>query len=239
MLIPINSIVFNPHSFRKKFNQEAIDELAENISHNGLIQPITVRKTELDTYIVVVGDRRLKACKKLGWTEIPCQVIEPTEEEMLFISLSENLQREDLGEVEKAEGVYRLQLSTRYSTYKLAEKLGKSQKYISLLLQLLNLPIEVKEMVKADEVSAKNVRPLSQLESTQEQVKVAEFIRDQDLSYSQANETVKFIKEMPEPIREKLQMEPQYTVEDAIGEAVMPEVCMANEVLKQRRHSMR
>lgn len=237
--IQIGLIYPNPDSFRKQLDDEpegtkltqTIDGLAQNIAEHGLIHPITVRKIpEQGTYQIVAGERRYLACKSLGHAEIECKVIEPTEDQRIFISLSENLQRKDLSEVEKAEALHELILLTGLTLRPLAQKLGISHVYIKWLLDLHGFPTEVKEMVHSCEVSAKNVRPLSQLDDEREQIKTAEYIKGRELNYKAAQQTVSLVKKMPEPVKEKLRSEPDYSVEDAIKETLNVDVIQPDQV---------
>lgn len=190
--IQIGLIYPNPDSFRKQLDDEpedtkltqTIDGLAQNIAEHGLIHPITVRKIpEQGTYQIVAGERRYLACKLLGHAEIECNVIEPTEEQRMFISLSENLQRKDLSEVEKAEALNRVRAETALSIRELGRRLRIDEKYIRDLLNLYGFPTAVKDMVSSGEIPAMNVRPLSYLKDEQEQIKTAEYIKGRELSH--------------------------------------------------------
>ena len=131
--------------------------------------------------------------------------------------LSENLQRDDLTDSEKGEAIENIRVSHSgtISIRELAEKLGKSKSDVHRWLQAAGYPEEVKEMTKSGNVTDKAISPIAHLDTPQEQIKVATHIRDNDLNYRQAKETVDFIKSAPELIKEKLNSDPEYTVVDA------------------------
>lgn len=133
--------------------------------------------------------------------------------------LSENLQRKDLSEVEKAEAIHEMYSgNTGMSLRQIAKKIGINHMYLYNLLQLHGYPTEVKDMVKSEEVSAKSVRPLSQLQTPQEQIKVAEHIKDHGLNYTQAKDVVDKIKDSPPEVRSALTDDPDATVDCVIAE---------------------
>ena len=223
--ININLLRRNNNNPRKSFSDkvtseskqfQTIEGLAENISEIGLINPLTVQPFG-GAYEIIAGERRFQACKSLGWTEVPCLVINATPEEQRWIILSENLQRKDLSEVEKAEAIHDIQTVTGLPLRNIAKKIGVTHPYLVYLLQLYGYPEEVKEMVKSDEVSAKSIRPLSQLDTPTEQIKVAEHIRDNELSYKQAKTVVDQIKDLPPEVRSTLE-EPEVSVKHVIVE---------------------
>lgn len=223
--ININLLYRNNNNPRKSFSDKVTNEsvqhqtiegLAENISQIGLINALTVQELG-GAYEIIAGERRFQACKSLGWTEVPCVVVKATAEEQRWIILSENLQRKDLSEVEKAEAIHEIQTVTGLPLRSIAKKMGVTHPYLVYLLQLHGYPEEVKEMVKSDEVSAKSIRPLSQLDTPAEQIKVAEHIRDNELSYKQAKTVVDQIKDLPPEVRSTLE-EPEVTVKHVIAE---------------------
>ena len=216
----MDTITTNTQNPRKHFNR--IEELAQNISEVGLLQPITVYPFGPDLYRISMGHRRFLACKSLGWQEIPCIVIDCSPEDVDWFMLSENLQREDLTDSEKGEAVEQIRTSQTGTVgiRELAQKLGVSKSDVHRWLQAAGYPEEVKQMIKQEEVTDYAISPIVQLETPQEQVKTAEYIRDNELNYSQAKETVEVIKALPMSIREKLTEEPEYTIVNAKEEFV-------------------
>jgi ParB/RepB/Spo0J family partition protein len=236
MLKMINTVLLipNPNNKRRSLSDiedaenalyQTIDGLAQNISEVGLINALTVTPFGND-FLIIAGERRYKACKSLGWQEIPCNVMEATEEEQMWIMLSENLQRKDLSEVEKADEINEVVSETPDGIRGIARKLGVDHGYIVRLLQLHKLPTPIKEMVKSEEITAYQARPLSQLGTKESpvtpelQVKVAEYIRDNHLNYDGAKETVQRVNSLPVSVREALDG-PGMSVEDVL----VTEVC--------------
>ena len=151
--------------------------------------------------------------------------MEATQEEQSWIMLSENLQRKDLSEVEKAEEIYEIRTRFDGSNVQLGRKLGVTEAYIRYLLSLANFPEPVKAMVKSEEVSAKSLRPLAQLGSKESpvtplvQVKVAKHIRDNHLNYDGAKEVVQRVNELPPEVRETLDV-PDIKVSEGVNVAI-------------------
>ncbi|MCM0758500.1 hypothetical protein M7775_07940 [Sporomusa sphaeroides DSM 2875] len=142
-------------------------------------------------------------------------------EDVDWFMLSENLQREDLSEVEKAEKLHEMMIGNQsLSTRKAAEKLGLNQGYIVKLLQLHGYPTEVKEEIKAGAVAADTIRSINKLETPEEQTKVVSYVIDNELNRKQVDETIEIIKALPVSIREKLTEEPEYTIVNAKEEFV-------------------
>ena len=208
--IPLDRIALSTNNPRKEMSDCCLDDnkqyqtiegLAENIKEIGLINPITVKQHQPGWYSIIAGERRYRACKSIGMVDIPCIVVEVNNEQEMIIQLSENLQRKDLSEVEKAEGVKETIVGTGFSPLDLGSKLGVSKRYINYLLQLANFPEPIKESVKADEISAKSIRPLSQLDSDAEKIAVAEIVKKRGMNYDDTKEFVDAVKSLPPETR--------------------------------------
>lgn len=160
--IPLAAISPNPHQPRKEFDPAALEDLASSIKSQGVLQPILVRPLEAQpgTFELVAGERRLRASKLAGLTEIPALVRALDDRESLAIALIENLQREDLNAMEEAEG-YRQLLDQFFVTQEdLARQIGKSRPTLANALRLLQLPAEVQEDVRRGKLSAGHARAL-------------------------------------------------------------------------------
>lgn len=208
----------NTSNPRKHFSN--IKELAQNISEVGLIQPIAVRAVG-EMYRLICGHRRLLAVKSLGWSEIPGNIFESDGSEDDWWMLSENLQRSDLSEVEKAEKLHEMIGHQSLSTRKIADKLGLNQGYVVKLLQVHGYPEEVKESIKSKAIGADTVRSINKLETPEEQIKVVSYAVDNELNRKQVDEAINIIKDLPPPIRSKLTDEPEYTVSHAVAECIV------------------
>ncbi len=161
--IPISEIRSNPFQPRIYFDEEKLQELADSIKEHGLFQPIIVKKS-IKGYELVAGERRTKAAKLAGYTEIPAIVKEYTDQEMMEIALLENIQREDLNPIEEAEAYDKIIKNTYCTQEELAKKVSKSRSYITNVLGLVNLPEEVKRLVARGQLSMAHAKILSKME---------------------------------------------------------------------------
>lgn len=177
-----------------------------------------------------MGNRRYLACKSLGWTEIPCIIIESTPEDNEWYMFIENIQRDDLSEVEKAEWINKkMSGHPTLSAREISRRTGLHHDYISRLLQLHGFPIEIKEEIKSGTVAADTIRSINKLETPEEQIKVVSHAIDNELNRKQVDETIGIIKDMPDDIRRKLTEEPEYTIRDAFVEAEVLAVEVSGE----------
>ena len=178
-LIALSKIDTNPFQPRKIFNDETLNELASSISEHGIIQPVVVRKKG-HRYEIVVGERRFRAAKIAGLTEIPVIVKDLSEQEMMELAILENLQREDLTPIEEAEAYQSLMLHLNFTQEDLAKRLGKSRPHIANLVRLLQLPEEVREQVNEGKLSMGQGRTLLGLKNKRRIPELAQkVIKDQ------------------------------------------------------------
>ena len=162
--IKIEDIRPNPYQPRKEFDQTGLQELADSIKENGVFQPILVRKS-ISGYELVAGERRLRASKLAGLTEIPVIIKEFDDKEMMEISLLENIQRKDLTPIEEASAYEQLIKKLNYTQEQLAKRIGKSRANVTNLLRLLTLPQEVQNLVNDNKLSYGQARTLLALDS--------------------------------------------------------------------------
>ena len=159
--ISISNLVANKFQPRTYFDKEKIEELAQSIKQNGLIQPIIVRPhSEEGVYEIIAGERRCMAAQNAGLHEVPVVVLKINDVQALELAIVENIQREDLNAIEEAKGYDRLMKEFSYDHEKLADFMGKSRSHISNTLRLLTLPEEVIKMVDERKLTAGQVRPL-------------------------------------------------------------------------------
>lgn len=179
----------NPYQPRKNFPEEKIAELTQSIKTYGLMHPIIVRPAGR-AYQIVAGERRVIACKNLGWKTIPSIVRELSDSAVAAMALIENLQRENLGYLDEAEGYARLIRTFNLTQEVLAQRLGKSQSTIANKMRLLKLPEEVKELLVKEQLSERHARALLRIGSKGQQKKmVMEIIRD-DLTVSDTEKRI-------------------------------------------------
>ncbi|NLM42039.1 MAG: ParB/RepB/Spo0J family partition protein [Firmicutes bacterium] len=187
--VPIHLIVAGKYQPRQEFDEEALAELAESIRIHGLLQPIMVRRAPIG-YELIVGERRLRACKRLGWEAIPAIVRDVDDKGAAELALIENLQRADLHVLEVAEGYQRLLTEFNLTQEELAQRLGISQASVANKIRLLKLPQEIREIISREMLSERHSRALLRLESPEQQFEVAERIIQEGLSVKQTEELV-------------------------------------------------
>jgi ParB family chromosome partitioning protein len=177
----------NPYQPRKKFDEEALNELAASIKEHGVFQPIIVKKT-IKGYDIVAGERRFRASKKAGLTTIPAIIEEFSDDEMMQISLLENLQREDLTAIEEAKAYKSIIEASNITQDELAKRVGKSRSHITNMLGLLKLPTNVQDLVLYNKISMGHARVLSKLENIDKINELADLTMRQDLSVRELEE---------------------------------------------------
>ena len=188
--VSINDLYASKYQPRKEFNQEALDALVNSIKEKGVLQPLLVRKNG-DKYEIIAGERRWRASKIAGLTEVPVIEKELNNQEVLEVALIENLLREDLSAIEEAEGYNRLITEFSHTHDALSQIVGKSRSYITNTLRLLNLPLTIQEMVKNNTLSAGHARALIGLPNAEE---VAQKIISRGLTVRQTEEFVNNLK---------------------------------------------
>ncbi|MFS8571949.1 MAG: nucleoid occlusion protein [Clostridia bacterium] len=173
--LPVDRIWPNPYQPRREFSEEQLEELAASIREHGILHPVVVRPKD-EGYELVVGERRYRACRLLGWERIPAVVRDLPDSEVAALALIENLQRADLSFFEEAEGYRRLLEEFGLTQEELAKFLGKSQSAIANKLRLLRLEEPVRELISREMLSERHARALLRLESTEAQLKVVETV---------------------------------------------------------------
>lgn len=175
--ISIEKIYGNKEQPRKFFDEEKLNELAMSIKENGIIQPIIVQK-EKDGYMIIAGERRYRASKLAGLTEIPCIVKNYEPETLIKISLLENIQREDLNAIEEAETYDRIIKTFSLTQDNLAKELGKSRTYITNSLRLLKLSPKVKQYIIEGKLSHTSARALITLDEKDQEIMADKIINE-------------------------------------------------------------
>ena len=165
--IAVKDIRTNPFQPRKVFDQEKLEELAQSIKENGLIQPIIVRKSPIIGFELLAGERRFRASKIAGLEHVPAIIKELTDQEMMRQAIIENLQREDLNPIEEAISYQKL-VDHGYKHDQIAQFMGKSRPYISNMLRLLHLAPSVQEAVIQNDISSAHARVLVPLDEEEQ-----------------------------------------------------------------------
>lgn len=162
LLLPIGEIAPSPYQPRKVFEEDELKSLARSIAHNGLLVPVSVRRTE-EGYCLIAGERRLKACKLLGFSEIPAMVEEVDAERSAVMSLIENIHRQGLNCFEEAEGIKNLLVSTGLSQTTVCSLIDMPQPTVANKLRLLKLPPSVRQLVEQHGLGERIARALLKL----------------------------------------------------------------------------
>ena len=173
--VPLDRLTPNQYQPRSDFADAALEELAESIRQQGIVQPIVVTEKGAEGFSIVAGERRWRAARRAGLSQVPVVVRElENEHQQLEMALVENLQRADLNPVEEAQAYRSLQNSFGFSQEDIGHKVGKSRASVSHILRLLSLPPEILEMLRGRRLSAGQARPLLALENPDERLELAE-----------------------------------------------------------------
>ena len=214
--VDISAIKTNPFQPRIDFDDEEIKGLAESIENQGLLQPVVVRKKE-NQYEIISGERRFRAFRHLGRDKLPCIIkTKVTDREMLELALVENIQREQLNEIEKAIAYQKLLLECSYTHEQLSKQVGKSRAAITNSLRLLNLPEEIQNMVRKEQISMGHARALLAVEEGKEQLDLARKIVDEHLSVRDIEKVSQENKEQKKPQKTPVE-KPQETIDPDIA----------------------
>ena len=199
--LPLSQVECNADQPRKRFDDTALDELADSIREHGILQPLTVRRLGTGYYQIIAGERRWRAARLAGLTEVPAIVIEADDRKATELALIENLQREDLDPMEEAEGYRKLMDTYQMTQEDVANRVGKSRSAVANALRLLGLCPEVRELVEAGKLSGGHARALLPLPAAQ-QKKAAQMIIDGGLSVRQTEALVKKFSAKPKTKKE-------------------------------------
>ena len=197
-MVPLDIIEMNPYQPRTDFDEEALNDLAASIKEQGVIQPVTLRKQEDNKLQLISGERRVKASRMAGLTEIPAYIIAAKDTAMLEMAIVENIQRENLNPVEIALGYKQLIDNHSLTQEMLSEKLGKSRPSIANHLRLLKLPGEIQIGLRQELITTGHAKVLLGIEDTQTQTDLYQDIIAQDLSVREVEEIIKTLTEQKE-----------------------------------------
>ena len=212
MTLPISDVESNSSQPRKYFDDAALAELADSIRQHGIIQPLTVRKLASGYYQIIAGERRWRAARLAGLSEVPVTVIEADDRTAAELAMIENLQREDLNPIEEAAG-YRVLIHQYHMTQEeAANRVGKSRSAVANVLRLLDLDPAVQKLVENGLLSAGHARALVPLTPSQ-QVQAANSIINSGLSVRQAELLAKRLAAEKKPEKKKITDEVDYTAE--------------------------
>lgn len=189
--IDVTRIKPNPEQPRTRFEEKALNDLADSIAANGIVQPIVVRSTGDDSYQIVAGERRWRAAQRAGLKKVPVVFKEINDDRVLEIALIENIQRQDLNPIEEAAAYRKLIDSIGLTQEQVSERVGKERSLIATSLRLLKLPPEVQQLVEEGKLSAGHGRALLLTEDKATQIRMARAIIEKQMSVREAERTIK------------------------------------------------
>ena len=197
--LPISQVEPGLNQPRKRFDPEALAELADSIREHGIIQPLTVRRLSSGYYQIIAGERRWRAAKQAGLDEVPAVIIEADDRKVMEIGLIENLQREDLNPAEEARGYQVLMEEYGMTQDQVAQRMGKSRPAVTNALRLLNLPEDLMALVEEGRLSAGHARALLGAPTPALQRQGARAVLDKGLSVRQTEALVKALQKEKKP----------------------------------------
>ena len=226
--LPLREVEPDPGQPRKTFDDETLAELSASIAEPGLVQPIAVRPKPSGGYLIVAGERRWRASRMAGLTEVPVIVKDVTDEQAMELALVENLQREDLDPVEEAAGIRELMTRCDLTQEQAARKLGKSRSALANSLRLLSLPETVLELLKSGFITIGHAKVILGLPTPELQEEAAQMIADNQLNVRQAEALCKKLaKPAKEPVAAPLPSALPVEVEESLKQALGSEVRVA------------
>ena len=213
--LPISQVEPGLNQPRKRFDEESLADLADSIREHGIIQPLTVRRLSTGYYQIIAGERRWRAAKQAGLTEVPVVIMEADDRKVMELGLIENLQREDLNPMEEAEGYLVLLTDYGLTQEEVARRMGKSRPAIAHALRLTSLPPAVREQLAQGILSAGHGRAVLMVEGEQAQTAFGAWIAEQGLSVRQAEAAAKHFTLEPKVKKEKPINENQMYIDQA------------------------
>jgi ParB family transcriptional regulator, chromosome partitioning protein len=189
--VDIDLIERNHLQPRTVFNEQKLDELAQSIKENGLIQPILLRRSETGKYQLIAGERRLRAAQRAGLLRIPCVVKDIEDDKMLELALIENIQRQELNPIEEAQAYKKLIETLGLTQEMVAQRVGRDRTFITNYLRLLRLPEDIQSLVEEEKLSMGHARALLGIDDPEVQRKLAKKVTELHLSVREIEKSIK------------------------------------------------
>lgn len=212
-MLPLHRVEPNPEQPRQDFDEEELAALADSIRIHGVIQPLTVRETGEGYYQIIAGERRWRACRMAGLSEVPAVVIQADDRKAKELALIENLQRQDLNSVEEALGYQSLMDEFGLTQEETAQRVGKSRSAVANSLRLLGLEEKVLEMLRTGAITAGHAKAILMLKSEKKQLEAAQKIANLGLSVRQAELLCKNMAREQAPKKEPAVIQVDYVKE--------------------------
>lgn len=196
-MVEIDLDLIEPNNFqpRTSFDEERLEQLAQSIRANGIIQPLLVRRLPADRYQLVAGERRWRAAQRAGLPRVPCVIREIPEDKMLELALIENIQRQELNAIEEAQAYKRLIETLGLTQEMVAQRVGRDRTFITNYLRLLRLPEDIQRMVEGEQIAMGHARALLGVDEPDIQRKLAKEVVEKGLSVRQTERAIKRIVE--------------------------------------------
>src|ERR1041385_8799321 len=194
-MVEIDIDLIEPNSFqpRTNFDEERLEELAQSIRSNGVIQPLLVRRVNEEKYQLVAGERRWRAAQRAGLLKVPCVVKEIPEDKMLELALVENIQRQELNAIEEAQAYKRLIETLGFTQEMVAQRVGRDRTFITNYLRLSRLPEDIQQLVEIEKLSTGHARALLGVDDADIQRKLANKIIEKGFSVRETERAIKNI----------------------------------------------
>jgi len=227
--VELNKIVANPDQPRRNFDEEALAELADSIREHGVISPITLRKNDNGTYMIIAGERRYRASKMAGLNSIPAYIRTAKDEQVMEWALIENIQREDLDAIEIALAYQRLMDDYQLTQERMSERVGKKRATVANYLRLLKLPAEIQMGIKEKKIDMGHARAILGSPSAEQQLDLYQRILKEGLSVHKVEELVSAGKTENKKTRKAAENKEQYKdIEKSLSEALGKKVKIAD-----------
>ena len=194
-MFEIDIDLIEPNSFqpRMNFNEERLEELAQSIRSNGIIQPLLIRRVDGGRYQIVAGERRWRAAQRAGLSKVPCIIKEIPDEKMLELALVENIQRQELNAIEEAHAYKRLIEALGLTQEMVAQRVGRDRTFITNYLRLLRLPEDIQQLVESEKLSMGHARALLGIDDPDVQRNLANKIMEKGFSVRETERAIKKI----------------------------------------------
>ena len=210
--LPISQVEPGLNQPRKQFDEAALEELAESIRQHGIIQPLTVRRLASGYYQIIAGERRWRAARLAGLSEVPALILEADDRKVMELGLIENLQREDLNPMEEAAGFRTLIQDYGLTQEEAAQRVSKSRPAVANALRLLSLPQEVQWLIEQGKLSAGHGRTLLGLSDSQQQIALAKEVLEKGLSVRATEDRVRRLQQPPQEEAEEAPLALYYRI---------------------------
>ncbi|MCA1626156.1 MAG: ParB/RepB/Spo0J family partition protein [Acidobacteria bacterium] len=191
--IDIDLIESNPVQPRSRFDEARLEELAQSIKSNGIVQPLLVRKSQNNNYQLIAGERRWRAAQRAGLQRVPAVVRDVPDEKMLELALIENIQRQELNAIEEAHAYKKLIENLGLTQETVARRVGRDRTFVTNYLRLLKLPEDIQNLVEENKLSMGHARALLGLENANVQRKIAKRVLERGLSVREVERLIKQI----------------------------------------------